>query len=252
MTKNSINIVPSNLRSKFAPIVDQEIVLSLDQKQQEFVETDKSSSVNLLQVYDDERQRSTIFRPTFKIRVVMDNAYPGTTTYQPFENQLYYIDEDNTIANCVPNWKGFPQYKEFDLIREDVNLSGYTTDPNAHVNFVTQSATTYNWSICLTYPHKNLDNINLECYQVQGNTAPSLIRRWIAKDGIPFTIRNRNFNGRNVISFICPMNHGLSLGESFKLNFKYRGKVRGKGISLTAIKKGSRSSRNHSKETKGY
>jgi hypothetical protein len=222
MTKNSINIVPSNLRSKFAPIVDQEIVLSLDQKQQEFVETDKSSSVNLLQVYDDERQRSTIFRPTFKIRVVMDNAYPGTTTYQPFENQLYYIDEDNTIANCVPNWKGFPQYKEFDLIREDVNLSGYTTGPNAHVNFVTQSATTYNWSIYLTYPHKNLDNIGLECYRVQGNQTP-LIRSWIAKDGIPFTIRNRNFNGRNVISFICPMNHGLSVGESFKLNFKYRG-----------------------------
>jgi len=224
MTKeNNIEIIPSDLRRKFAPKRNQSVPIYLEQRQQEFVETDRSVGVNLLQLYDDERQRSTIFRPTFKLNFVFENVYTGITQYKPFENQLYYVDVEETIAECFPNWKGYPQYKEFDFIREDYNVSGYTTksgttDP--HVNFETKKSTNYNWSLYLSYPYKNLTNIQLYYY----NDKNILQNNWISEQGIPFIIKNRKFNGRNIISFICPTIHNLNLGESIQIvNFDYNG-----------------------------
>lgn len=220
---NNITIVPSNLTSKFNPKIDQNILLSLDQKQQEMVETDRSSTINLAQVYDDERQRSTIFRPTNKLTFIFKNVYTGTTPYDQFENQLYYINEENSLTNCLPDWPGYPQYQEFDFIRIDNKVSGYTIDSGstvpAHVYFKTKSASSYNWSIYLSYPHKNLEDVRLEHW----TNKTILDIQWVAKEGIPFKIQNTTFNGRSVISFICFANHGLTVGEAVKLNFLYNG-----------------------------
>lgn len=219
--QDNITIVPKNLRSKFAPKLDQDIILSLDQSQQVFVETDRSATVNLAQVYDDERQRSTLFRPTFKLQFVFENRYYGVSQYDAFENQFYYINETDAIANCKADWTGYPQYHEFTFIRDDYNVSGYTVDSGttrAHVLFETQSASSYNWSIYLSYPHKNID-LPLEYYAKVGAQYQRQ-NQWKSSEGIPFIIENRDFNGRNVISFICPMNHGLEVGEAVKLSFK--------------------------------
>lgn len=46
---------------------------------------------------------------------------------------------------------------------------------------------------------------------------------WTAQDGIPFYITNTILNGSNYISFVCPMNHGLSENEFVELSISYNG-----------------------------
>ena len=54
------------------------------------------------------------------------------------------------IASCglsnplSVSWTGLPQYNEFDFIRNDYNVPGYTQAPNQHLNFVPKSASSYN------------------------------------------------------------------------------------------------------------
>jgi hypothetical protein len=64
---NSVRIIPSSQEFKSAPSVDQKIDVVLEQQSQNMVEYDRTANLSLAQVYDDERQSSVIFRPTFKI-----------------------------------------------------------------------------------------------------------------------------------------------------------------------------------------
>jgi hypothetical protein len=64
---NKYTIIPSSLQYKSAPFVDQEISLSLEEQSQLITEYDRSQSISLAQIYNDERQSCTIFRPTFKL-----------------------------------------------------------------------------------------------------------------------------------------------------------------------------------------
>jgi hypothetical protein len=82
-------------------------------KSKNITEFDRIRTVNLTQVFDDERQGSTIFRPTFKVKYIYNNEYIGTTQYEPFKNNLYYFDAINSLGSLV--WNGYPQYYEFDL-----------------------------------------------------------------------------------------------------------------------------------------
>ena len=111
-------IVPSCLQYKGSPSVNQKISINLDEQSQEITEYDRSATVNLAQVYDDERQSCTVFRPTFKVTYLYDNTYTGTTGYIPFRDNLYYISPEASKQSGV--WKGFPQYYEFDFYRPDV------------------------------------------------------------------------------------------------------------------------------------
>lgn len=58
---NNFTIIPSSLQYKSAPSVDQDITVSLDEKQQLITEYTRSQTVSLAQVYDDERQSCTVF-----------------------------------------------------------------------------------------------------------------------------------------------------------------------------------------------
>jgi hypothetical protein len=64
---NKYTIIPSNLKYKGAPSVDEEISITLEEQSQQITEYDRSATINLAQIYDDERQSCTIFRPTFKV-----------------------------------------------------------------------------------------------------------------------------------------------------------------------------------------
>jgi glucose-inhibited division protein A len=70
--------------------VNQQVSVSVDSKTNEITEYDRIASVNLATLFDDERQASTTFRPTFKVAPLYENAYTGTTEYIPFLNNLYY------------------------------------------------------------------------------------------------------------------------------------------------------------------
>ena len=115
---NKYTIIPSSQKYKSAPFVDQEISVTLESQSQLIVEYDRSQSINLAQVYNDERQACTVFRPTFKVTYLYANTYTGTTQYVPFKDTLYYIDPTQSTVNGI--WKGFPQYYEFDFYTKNM------------------------------------------------------------------------------------------------------------------------------------
>ena len=204
---NKYTIIPSSLEFKSAPFVDQEISLSLTQQSQEITEYDRSQSISLAQLYDDERQACTIFRPTFKVNYLYSNTYTGTTRYVPFVNNLYYTDPIVSKSNNI--WKGFPQYYEFDFFRPDIS--------DQHIRYQAKSAYTYNWTYYISYAHKN--NYDKDLYYNLNGTSLN----WKASEGIPFYINNGLQNGSNVIAFQCVAPHGLTVGEYVELSFNYNG-----------------------------
>ena len=201
---NNYTIIPSSLKYKAAPSVDQEISISLEEKSQQMIEYDRSSTVSLAQVFDDERQESMMFRPTFKITYLYDNVYTGTTNYLPFQYNLYYVNPET--SNSSGTWKGYPQYYEFDFFRPDIK--------DQHVVYKAKSAYTYNWTYYLSYPYNN--NYDKKLFTVINS-----IGQWTASDGIPFSINNSTQNGNGLISFECISPHGLSVGEYVELSLFY-------------------------------
>jgi hypothetical protein len=227
---DDIRIVLGSLRYKTATNTDLSIPTPLVQNSKNIQEFDRSIDVNLAQVFDDERQKSTIFRPTCKFQLLYENAYTGTTNYIPLENNLYYINETlallqqcNAAVGSI-SWQGFVQYHEFDFIRSDYDVVGYTQPPNNHINFISRSASTYNWNFFVSYPYKNINKV-LGVYIPNSvpNTTSNNTFLWNAVDGIPFIISSNSFsiNGNNMIQFKCPVKHGLSVGEFINITLAF-------------------------------
>jgi len=202
---SSYTIIPSELRYQSAPSVDQKVTISLNESPKTLVEYDRNSNVSLAQVFEDERNASSTFRPTFKFSFLYENTLTGTTSYLPFQYNLYYVDNENSTVSGI--WKGYPQFFEFDVLRADMD--------NQHINYKPISAYSYNWSFYLTYPFKN--DYNKKMQAVINNNSFN----WIAKDGIPFVIKNTTENGNQVIAFECIAPHGLTVGESVELSINY-------------------------------
>lgn len=226
-------VVLGSLRFKSAPNTDLLFKVPFIQSTKIITEYDRSVEISLGQVFDDERQNSTLFRPTCKYQMLFNNSYTGFTYYQPFKNELYYTNAKEAAALTCINpqnamWAGFPQYNEFDFIRSDIFELGYTQydttfiPPLIHNLFIPKSASTYNWNHFLSYAYDNDYNKKLQAlYQVESN--PVVTLSWTVSDGIPFVINNTQMNGLNIISFICPMKHNISVGEYIKLSFSYLG-----------------------------
>jgi len=207
---NNFTIIPSGLKYQGSPSVDEKVTISLNQNSQQITEYDKNTTVSLAQIYDDERQSCTIFRPTFKLNYIYDNTYVGTTSYLPFQYNLYYVDAINSMVNGV--WRGYPQYYEFDFFRPDVQ--------DQHFNYKSKSAYTYNWMYYLTYPFENDYTKKLSYYTPENNQIPDI--DWEAQEGIPFVIENIEIDGNGLVSFKCIAPHGLSVDEYVELSFTYR------------------------------
>lgn len=215
-------IILGNKRFQGSINVDGSEKIVLEQTVKEQVEYERYLDVNLLEVFDFERQKSTVFRPITKYSFIFKNAYSGATSYLPYYNYMYYSNliENTQNAACFPNapiaWSGFPQYCEFDFIRTDNNKNGYTSGPINHQLFVNQSASTYNWNHYITYPYSNDDQKVLYL-----NDPEKIITWfWVAKDGIPFYIKEIN---DDFILFQCPIKHGLIVGNNVELTITYNG-----------------------------
>ena len=206
---NKYTIIPSRLTYKGAPSVDQEISLSLDSKEQDIVEYDRSQTISLATVYDNERQSCNIFRQTFKITYIYDNTYTGTTNYLPFQYNLYYVNAEQSFS--TKTWSGYPQYYEFDFYRPDIS--------DQHIDYKAISAYSYNWNFYLSYPYNNNPKKNLTYISPNYSNV-----NWVAEQGIPFTILNLSNNGNRLVSFQCFMPHGLTPGEWVELSISYRSK----------------------------
>jgi hypothetical protein len=226
-------IIESTQRYKGAPRQDQQMSIPLSQTQKELVEFDRSVDLNLATVFDDERQQSFTFRPVAKFMMVFENAYTGSTTYPPFRDNLYYTNAVQNAISYYPTgnvpppgsmnsqipWDGFPQYPEFDFIRTDNDIVGYTIGPNKHIDFKSVSATTYNWSHYLSYAFEN--DPNKELYAIEPGT--NISWNWTASEGIPYIITVGTNQQTRFISFKCPVMHGLSVGEYVLLSTNYNG-----------------------------
>ena len=208
-------IILGSQRYKSAINVDSMIPIPLNNTQKELDEFDRSNVISLAEVFDEERQGSDIFRLSAKIDLLLFNAYSGVTSiganvYQPFANSLYYVNSEDSFS--TNSWSGYPQYVEFDLIRNDYNVPGYTVPSGStqpHVDFKSVSASTYNWTQYVSYPYENDYNKLLQ-YDL-GTSNPYL---WNAGEGRPFYIKNPySYNGQTLISFISPVEHGLTVGE---------------------------------------
>jgi hypothetical protein len=220
---NSTNIVLGSLRYKTSPNVPMYVNVPMEQTQKELVEFDRSVDLDLQQVFIDEREQSNIFRPVTKFTFIFKNQYDGKTSYPPFRDNLYYSDAINNAilssSNPLIPWQGYPQYFEFDFIRNDNNNVGYTQPPNNHLTFVNKSASTYNWTHYISYVYDNVSNRQMVATDQETLTTWS----WVASDGLPFIIKTGSDNGLRSISFRCVMPHGLSVGDSVYLSFDYNG-----------------------------
>lgn len=198
-----VKIILPQLEHASAPDLDLSVPSTLEQTHRELLETDRSSTIRLTELFDRERQASTTFRFVFNIDYLYDNSIKGivgTNGYAPFLNNLYY---DNPTFNA-PWYSGYPQMQEFDLIREDVD--------NTHIKFITKSATTYNWAYYLTYPGNNNYTRKMHC--VYGGQ----IFDWTVSGGIPVVISRVIMDGMAMIRFHTPMPHGLAPEEFVKLS----------------------------------
>jgi len=208
---------------RYATASDTDLVLQvpLEGNPKEIDEFDRNIRVDLSQVFDDERQGSSIFRLTSNIDFIFNNSYPGTTGingYFPFTNNLYYVNSELSLG--TQSWSGFPQYFEFDLMRNDNDTSGCATSntpTSTHINFVNKSATTYNWTEYVSYPFDNDYNKDMQYDLTSGSSL-----NWKSGNGLPFHINNPFvYNGRDLISFICPVEHGLNEGEFVEIEFDF-------------------------------
>jgi hypothetical protein len=223
-------IVLGSARSAESSDVDSRIGLNLEQQFRQDAEFERIQDINLAELFFQERQKSDIFRPSTKITFLFDNSYIGETTYIPFRDNLYYVNAiDSSISSCISNqpnsifWSGYPQYFEFDLIRTDKNVEGYTTQQTnppvqPHIDFETSMAGFYNWNFYLSYA---FENDSTKALQSQNLFYPTIAHTWVSGDGIPFVIKNGKYNGHPVIFLYCSLKHNLTVGEFVELSFSY-------------------------------
>jgi len=223
--------VKGSLRYKGAPDEGLQLTVPFVSKQKEIEEYDRNVVVNLADLYDKERQKSGKFIPSCKIQFIFQNLYSGLTNgssgqvYTPFNNSLYFVDEEyfrtqSVIENGeqieIP-WGGYPQFEEFLFYRKNFNTNGYTSGNNPHIRFKKRDAGKYNWNIHMTYAYSSDTNVQMS-YEKDGVTIP-----FICGNGIPYIMSINTSGGKNTISFDCPVNHGLSVGDYVLLDFEYAG-----------------------------
>jgi hypothetical protein len=188
----------------------QQVPLNLESKYRTYVQGDRTTLIDLPQIFDFERQNSTTFRISGKIVNIFNNSISGKTSYIPFKNNLYYLGADSSVSTGV--WKGYPQYDEFSFIRN--------TSVNSHVDFVSKSATTYNWGIYASYCFSSTTaqtmSYNSEKFNVSNNG-------FNVSDGIPFVLDTGTINGKPLVFFYCATDHNLKVNDYVKLNITING-----------------------------
>lgn len=212
-------VVKPDLLNAAAPQTDININTQLNETQSQLIEYDQTSNVSLITVFDNERQASNIFRPTFKINYVYENniiGYCPDPSWSNYLNNLYYTKPISSLVS--QQWSGLPSYQEFEFIRTDITNTQLNTQP--FNGFIIKSSSTYNWTVRLSYPFENLTGITMS---YDFSTTKQLT--WTSSDGIPFIISTGSDNGLQILQFKCPVKHGLAIGEYVELSqgFEYNG-----------------------------
>ena len=218
-----ISFLKGSERYKGSPEQNIGLQVPLVNTMKELEEFDRNINVDLADLYDAERQRSPYIYPMAKFSIIFENAYSGTTPtnsnpYPPFNNNLYYVNENyykqlqiQSNGSVIP-WGGLPQYNEFDFIRTDYDVTGYTLNSQTnrpHYVPMAKDAAKLNWSFYISYPFSSTTSQTMYYTSDAGNAF-----LFTAGDGIPFIMNRTIYNGKGVWQFKCQIPHGLKNGES--------------------------------------
>jgi hypothetical protein len=209
--QDDIRIVLGSKRFAGSANVDEQINLNLIGDRRNLVQGDRSSLVNINDIFEAERQQSNTFRLSGKITNIFNNSISGRTQYSPFKNNLYLLDHEQSINTNV--WQGYPQYDEFSMIRD----RGITN----HQNFIAKSATSYNWGFYVSYAFSSTTAQTMTYFD---ENIPSPINVFNVSDGIPFVMKVGRFNGKAIVYFYCATNHNLQSGQFVELNIEINNK----------------------------
>lgn len=206
---NEIRIVRGEDRFAGSSNTDIQINVDLQGNNRNYVEGDRVKILNIEQRFDEERQKSTKFRIAGKITNIFDNTITGSTDYVPFRNSLYYTNAITAVLNSNTNpglvhWSGYPQYDEFTFYR--------TRGIEGHVEFVSKSATTYNWTTYVSYASRNNYDQRMSHRVLYGENGVE-DNPYTVSDGVPYYIINQQDRGKNFITFYCGIKHNLSVGD---------------------------------------
>jgi hypothetical protein len=214
----TVNFIKGSLRYKQSTEKSVQVTVPLSGKMKELDDYQKNLSINLAEVYDRERQKSTLFAPVFKFQFLFSNAYSGTampyaSPYPAFNNNLSYLNSESTKllqleSSATIPWPGFPQYNEFCFIRTDSSVFGYTSGTGNHLNFIPQSASTYNWNYYMTYVYGQDEYRQVSYVFPDGQTLTSQPNL-----GLPYIMNRVEFEGKTLWQFTCLVNHNLAVGD---------------------------------------
>ena len=215
---SEIRIVLGSLR--YASNNDKDVWVQppLFSNSREYVEGDRTILVDQQTVFDNERQRSDIFRLSGKITNIVNNEVSGKTSYTPYKNYLYYTNPIQNAISSINNpslaWEGYPQYSEFSISR-NIGING-------HIPFINKSASSYNWAFYVTYAFSSTTTQTMsytsEKFGVTNNG-------FLCGDGIPYLLESGVFNGKRLVYFYCGVNHNLQAGQSVELSVPINGKT---------------------------
>tara|TARA_R110002153_G_scaffold73680_1_gene192195 strand:+ start:140 stop:1888 length:1749 start_codon:yes stop_codon:yes gene_type:complete len=213
----TIRIVRGSDRYAGAPDTDLFIQVPIENTKKSIIEGDRTVLLNLEERFDHERQISTKFRIAGKIVNLFDNIVSGkTNNYQPFEDELYLIDPTKTVVDALgdvslADWRGYPPYDEFNFFR--------TSGVPGHIIYRSKSASTYNWSTYLTYPYSN----DYNQYMTYTNEENGAKITYQVSEGVPYVIKNRVVNGKNMLTFYCGYKHNIVEGDYIYLQTPING-----------------------------
>ena len=209
--QDDIRIVLGNKRYAGSSNQSVQIQLPLKGDTRNFIQGDRTTLVDLQDIFENERQKSTTFRIAGKIVNIFNNSVSGRTNYAPFKNSLYYINPQESISTGV--WQGYPPYQEFEFIREGMIEN--------HIPFISKSSTTYNWSIYSSYAFSSTTDQTMSYTSEKFNVTNTNFQ---VHEGIPFVIDTGTFNGKDLVYFYCATDHNLTPGQYVKLNITINNK----------------------------
>jgi|TARA_R110000782_G_C14814139_1_gene413100 hypothetical protein len=217
--ENILKVLPSK---KFAGATEEDLTfqVTLNDTSRPLIQGDRTVGLNINERFNEERQNISNYRVYGKISPFVDNNYNGlaintdtSSSSSGFTTllfqQLYYNHTSGGTAYSP--WAGYPQFKEFDMKRKDVD------------EFL---STTTNWNMFLSYPAECMSDQKMWFQMEQSPTTNSIA--FLANQGIPFYTQQTVLNGRDMVRFYCAAPHGLSKGEYVVLNMDD-----GKGTTYT-------------------
>ena len=202
--QETMRIVRGSQRYVGSQDKDLLIPYSLENTTRNIIEGDRNLVLNLQDQYFREREASYIYRLYGKIRPLVQNVISGCT-YDPtfMSNNLYYdpipLSDGDSVA-C-----GYPSTDFFRFLT-------YTGLTSAHMYSELESSRE-NWYICQSYVYNHNSQVPMTYYYDNEIVGSEKGVSFVSGDGIPFHVKNVKIQGKSALQLVCPVDHGLNMGE---------------------------------------